>query len=338
MKRRALYFVAPGQVEVREESLPELGSEELLVRTRLSAVSAGSELLIYRGQFAVDRVEPTDRFSSSLNFPLRYGYACVGEVIDVGTSMERSWMGRSVFAFQPHASHLVCGPEELRLIPSDVSTDDAVFFPNMETAVNLIQDAAPILGERALVLGQGIVGLLAAALLKEFPLAALVTADPLEARRAASLQLGVTAALDPGLDDFRDRAARVLGDASRGFDLVLEASGNPAALNQAIAVTAFSGRIVVASWYGLKSTHLDLGSGFHRSRIRILSSQVSTISPELSGRWDKQRRFEVVWDAIRRLRPANWISRRFSLDQARDAYSLLDGSPEQALQVVFEYP
>ena len=222
-------------------------------------------------------------------------------------------------------------------MPDGVQVDDAAFFPNMETAVNLIQDAAPILGERVLVLGQGIVGLLSAALLREFPLACLVTADRFAVRRDASTQLGVSAALDPEADGFRALAAAQAGAESKGFDHVLEISGNPDALNDAIALTAFGGRILVASWYGLKSASLELGTSFHRSRIKIVSSQVSSISPELSGRWDKNRRFSVAWDALRRIHPAKWITRRFPLDQAGEAYALLDRAPEQTLQVVFEY-
>jgi threonine dehydrogenase-like Zn-dependent dehydrogenase len=120
-------------------------------------------------------------------------------------------------------------------------------------------------------------------------------------------------------------------------DLSIELSGSPDALNDAIALTGFSGRIVVGSWYGRKPAQIDLGGSFHRSRIKLLSSQVSSISPELSGRWDKARRFESAWGAIRRIQPEKWITHRFPLEKAGEAYLLLEEAPGSAIQVLFTY-
>jgi threonine dehydrogenase-like Zn-dependent dehydrogenase len=108
-------------------------------------------------------------------------------------------------------------------------------------------------------------------------------------------------------------------------------------LNDAIRLTAFSGRIVVGSWYGRKRAEIDLGGSFHRSRIKLISSQVSTISPELSGRWDKARRFGVAWEALGRIQPERWITHRFPLGEAGRAYQLLDENPQETIQVIFEY-
>ena len=215
-----------------------------------------------------------------------------------------------------------------------MSPEIACFLPNMETAVNFVQDSAPILGERALVFGQGIVGLLTTALLSEFPLASLVTCDFYPLRREASLSLSVSAALDPNESDFHEQARKLLPS---GADLSLELSGSPSALNDAIALTGFNGRVVIGSWYGEKKANLDLGGAFHRSRIRLIASQVSTIAPELSGRWDKARRFEVALEALERIQPQKWITHRFSLEQAEEAYRLLDESPEETIQVIFDY-
>jgi 2-desacetyl-2-hydroxyethyl bacteriochlorophyllide A dehydrogenase len=337
MERKTVYFIAPGRVELRDETLPPLKADEVLVETHVSAISAGTELLVYRGQFPRDLADAHDRLSSGLNYPLTYGYACVGKVQEIGTSVPREWNQRRVFAFQPHTSHFITTPSSLIPIPESISEETAVFLPNMETAVNLVQDAAPLLGERALVLGQGIVGLLTAALLNEFPLEHLAVADRYELRRKASLELGVNAALDPVFDDFRALAQQSLTGLQAGFDLVIELSGNPSALDDAIALTIFSGRVVMGSWYGEKRASIDLGGKFHRSRVKLVSSQVSSISPELSGRWDKARRFEVAWNALKRIRPEKWITHKFSLDQAVEAYQILDESPELAIQVVFNY-
>ncbi|MFN3491252.1 MAG: zinc-dependent alcohol dehydrogenase, partial [Anaerolineales bacterium] len=203
------------------------------------------------------------------------------------------------------------------------------FFPNMETAVNLIQDGAPMLGERVLVLGQGVVGLLTASLLSEFPLESLAVVDNYELRRKAlkSHKSQVTSLLP---QDLRP----VTCDK---FDLVYELTGSPIALNDAIQLTLFDGRVVIGSWYGEKKSEINLGGSFHRSRIKLISSQVSTISPELSGRWDKSRRFDVTWQALERIKPEQWITHRFSLNDARKAYQLLDENPQETIQIIFNY-
>jgi threonine dehydrogenase-like Zn-dependent dehydrogenase len=178
-----------------------------------------------------------------------------------------------------------------------------------------------------------VVGLLTASLLREFPLESLVTVDCYERRRALSPVKGGFC-LDSNAPDFRTETVdRLHGQA----DLTFELSGNPAALNDALALTAFSGRIVIGSWYGEKPAEIQLGGTFHRSRIRLISSQVSTIAPELSGRWDKGRRFAASWQALETVKPEKWITHRFSIDQAQEAYRLLDEHPEETIQVVFSY-
>ncbi|GAB4503318.1 MAG: zinc-binding alcohol dehydrogenase [Anaerolineales bacterium] len=334
MNARGPYFTAPRQVSVRSIPLPSPTTGQVLVETICSAVSPGTEMLIYRGQFPQDLSEACDTLSSDLHYPLTYGYACVGRVVEIGKGVDSCLEGKLVFAFHPHASHFIICADDLLSLPDGMEPETACFLPNMETAVNLAQDAAPILGERVLVFGQGIVGLLTAALLAEFPLASLVTCDCLPLRRKASRSLGVSAALDPRAPHFQEQARQLLPS---GADLTLELSGAPEALNDAIALTGFGGRIVIGSWYGEKCAALNLGGTFHRSRIRLIASQVSTIAPELSARWNKARRFEVAWEALERIRPAHWITHRFPLEQAAEAYRLLDERPDEAILVVFVY-
>ncbi|HEX5808272.1 MAG TPA: zinc-binding alcohol dehydrogenase [Anaerolineales bacterium] len=335
VKRRTLYFTAPRQVEIREDTLPTLGADDVLVETICSAISAGTEMLVYRGRFP--RELEADAVISSLRgefkYPLAYGYACVGVVKETGSQADKSWRDRLVFAFQPHTSHFLCQPDSLFPIPASLSPDSACFLPNMETAVNLVQDGAPLFGERVLVLGQGVVGLLTASLLNEFPLDVLVTADCFPLRCDSSPVAG-RFAFDPHSPGFRQDATRLL---KQGADLTFELSGNPEALNDALALTAFSGRIVIGSWYGEKPAEIDLGGKFHRSRIQLISSQVSTLAPELSGRWDKARRFDSAWKALERIKPEKWITHRFAIDDAAEAYHLLDERPQETIQVVFDY-
>jgi 2-desacetyl-2-hydroxyethyl bacteriochlorophyllide A dehydrogenase len=335
MKRKSVYFAAPRQMELREETLPVLGAEDVLVETTCSAISAGTEMLIYQGRFPQDL--ETDSIISSLRggfkYPLAYGYASAGVIREVGKEVNREWLDKPVFAFQPHTSHFITKLDSLFPVPDSLQSESACFLPNMETAVNLVQDAAPLLGECVLVLGQGVVGLLTASLLREFPLETLVTADRYELRcNSSPVPRGL--AVNPDSADFRKQALALL---HQGADLTFELSGRPEALNDALALTGFCGRIVIGSWYGEKRAEIDLGGAFHRSRIKLISSQVSTIAPILSGRWDKARRFHVAWKALERIKPEKWITHRFSIDRAHEAYQLLDQNPQETIQVVIDY-
>jgi 2-desacetyl-2-hydroxyethyl bacteriochlorophyllide A dehydrogenase len=335
VKRKTLYFTAPHQVELREEVLPALGVDEVLVETVCSAISAGTEMLVYQGRFPRDM--ETDSVISSLRgnlkYPLAFGYACVGKIKEAGSQVDKSMRDQLVFAFQPHTSHFIVNPNSLFALPESLSPETACFLPNTETAVNLVQDAAPIFGECVLVLGQGVVGLLTASLLTEFPLEMLVTADCFELRRNSS-PVPRRFSLDPYSPNFYKEAMRLLHGSA---DLTFELSGRPETLNDALAITGFSGRIVIGSWYGEKRAQIDLGGTFHRSRIKLLSSQVSTVGPELSGRWNKARRFETAWKALERIKPERWITHRFSINGAEKAYQLLDQNPQETIQVLITY-
>jgi 2-desacetyl-2-hydroxyethyl bacteriochlorophyllide A dehydrogenase len=326
-KARTLFFTSPKQVEIKETTLPSLKDDEVLVETICSAISAGTEMLVYRNQFPHLK-EAHDSVSNDLNYPLAYGYACVGKVKELGKMVNGEWKDKLIFAFQPHTTHFISKIASLFPIPNSLSPETACFFPNMETAVNLIQDGTPILGERVLVLGQGVVGLLTASLLSEFPLKSLVVVDNFELRRNALQNTSLKSKVKGHLvSDLRPAT----------FDLIYELTGSPTALNDAIELTTFSGRIVIGSWYGEKKSEINLGGSFHRSRIKLISSQVSTISPELSGRWDKARRYQVTWEALERIKPEQWITHRFSLDDAGKAYQLLDENPQETIQVIFNY-
>ncbi len=330
MTAKAVYFAAPYAAEVCDAAISPPTDARLLVNTHVSAISAGTELLFYRGQAPADL--PVDSAISALagqvEYPLHYGYACVGEVTDVGPDGDRDMVGRSVFAFHPHASRFTVAPGDAVELPPLMDAEQASFLPNMETAVSLLMDAAPLIGERALVFGQGIVGLLVTHLLAQMPLDSVVTVEPLAERRRLSLALGASLSIAP--DD-------LAGLEAESPDLILELSGNPRALDQAVRAAGFGTRIIVGSWYGTKPVELPLGGRFHRNRNALISSQVSTVSPALTARWTKRRR---LLSALRRLQTLPYrdlISHRFPVTQAPEAYRLLDQSPEKVLQVLLTY-
>ncbi|MBV8161656.1 MAG: zinc-binding alcohol dehydrogenase [Acidimicrobiia bacterium] len=333
--RRSLVFAAPRRVEVHEEPVGAPGPGEVVVQTTSSAISAGTELLVYR-----DRVPPTMALDASIpgltgppTFPMKYGYAAVGRVVELGYGVDGAWEGRRVFCLHPHESHFVAGTDELAPVPAAVGTEDACFLASAETAVTFVMDGRPIVGERVAVFGQGVVGLLTTALLARFPLEMLVAVDRHRARRELALALGAHRAVDPQSPAGQDELARLAGS----FDLTYELSGTPAVLDAAIAVTGRSGRVVIGSWYGVQRADVDLGGAFHRSRMRLISSQVSTIDPRWSGRWDRERRRQAAWRLVEAARPGRLVTHRVPLAEASAAYELLDRHPEQAVQVLLCY-
>ena len=326
--RDALHFVGPRDVAIVAEPVAAPGPGELLVETVVSAISPGTELLVYRGEvppgMALDA--SIDGMGSAARFPLKYGYSTVGRVVALGPGVDEGWRGRSAFCLHPHESRFLARAGELYPVPDGVSAEDAALYPSAETALTLVMDGRPMIGEHVAVFGQGIVGLMVTALLARFPLASLVTFDLHPLRRRLSRELGAGDAVDPRADAPR-----------RECDLVYELSGDPATLDDAIAVTGFGGRVVIGSWYGERAAPVALGGAFHRSRMRLISSQVSTIDPALSGRWSMQRRREAAWDVLAQIAPARLVTHRFPFAAAADAYALLDRHPDEAVQVLLTY-
>jgi 2-desacetyl-2-hydroxyethyl bacteriochlorophyllide A dehydrogenase len=327
MKARVVYFQQPRWIEIREEVVPEPGEGEVRVETEVSAISAGTELLLYRGELLPDTIldDTLSSLAGPARYPLAYGYAAVGRVVDAGKRTPENLLGRRVFAFEPHRSAFLTRPEALQGISDSLPSELAALFPTVETAVSLIHDARPLMGEGVLVVGQGVVGLAVTSLLSRFPLGRLVTADRWEPRRRISVELGAERSCAPEELDERD------------FDLTIEVSGSPEGLNAAVAATGYEGRIVVGSWYGDKRADAALGTHFHRGRIRIQSSQVSRISSHLRGRWSKERRMRAAFEALSRIPASRLVSHRFPIERAGDAYRLLDESPEKCLQVLLTY-
>ena len=338
MTDAALYFTGPETVEVREASVGPPDADELLVDTRASAISAGTELLVYRDQTpdGLPADETLDALDGDLSYPLQYGYAASGVVSEVGADVDPDWVGRSVFSFVPHQTSFRTTPDSVVALPPGTAPAVGSLLPSVETATNIVLDAAPRLGERVVVFGAGVIGLCVTRLLAAFPLESLVVVDPVERRRALAAAFGADrtttpAALDGGAGGGGSDAA--LDDA----DLAVELSGQPSALDDALGVVGYDARIVVGSWYGTKREPIGLGGRFHRDRIDIVSSQVSTISPELRGRWDRDRRMDAALERLDRIPADELITHRIPFERAAEAYQLLDSGTDKTVQVILEY-
>ncbi|MDB9232658.1 zinc-dependent alcohol dehydrogenase [Halorubrum ezzemoulense] len=342
---RAVEFVGPEHVEVVPTEAPVPGPDEVVVDATVSAVSAGSELLAYRGELDPETVadEELPALDGDLSYPLRYGYAVVGSVTAVGDAIDPAWRGRTVFAFNPHETRFAVAPDALRPVPDGIDPETATLFANAETAVTLTLDAAPRIGERVAVFGEGVVGLLTTALLARSGAETVVAVEPKDRRRSLAAEFGADAVVDPSRYGGRGGVVDAVREHTGGVDLAVEVSGRPETLETAVETTRFDGRVLVGSWYGTKRADLGFGDHFHRGRVTVRSSQVTTIAPELRGRWDRDRRRETAWRELRRLDgdldvTDRLVTDRVPVGRAASAYRRLADETEPTLQLLFTYP
>jgi threonine dehydrogenase-like Zn-dependent dehydrogenase len=242
--------------------------------------------------------------------------------------------GDPVFVHHPHQDTFVVPADLPVRLPDGLDPTVGLFFANLETALNVVHDSAIHLGETALVFGQGVVGLLVTQLLKLAGADRVLAVDPLKKRRELALEVGADEAFEPG-GDLRELV--LAATAGRGADVAIEASSSGAALQAAVDAVATEGTVVVASWYGTKPIYLSLGGHFHRGRVRLRSSQVGRINPELNPRWDPTRRTASVLGLLPRLRLKELVSHRIPFEKAPEVYRLVDESPGEAVQVVLYY-
>jgi threonine dehydrogenase-like Zn-dependent dehydrogenase len=279
----AFWLRSPGKGEIRSATLPDPGPDEVLVRTRYSGISRGTETLVFQGgvpasQYAAMRAPFQE---GDFPGPVKYGYLNVG-VVEEGPSR---LLGRTVFCLYPHQTAYVVPASAVVAVPDGVPAARAVLAGTVETAVNALWDAAPLVGDRVTVVGAGMVGCCVAALLARFPGARvqLVDADP--GRVGVAEALGVEFALP--------------GDAADGRDLVVHASATSAGLQRSLDLLAPEGTVIDLSWYGDADVTLSLGGSFHSQRLGIRASQVGLVAPARRATRTTTDRLGLALDLLR---------------------------------------
>lgn len=328
MRAHAVSFLAPRRVALAPLDLPEIGSGQTLVRTLYSGISAGTELLAYRGQ--LDPSLPLDESLGALQgtfeYPFRYGYSCVGRVEKSDELTE----GTLVFAFHPHQDRFVAPSGDLIPLGS-VGARQATLFPLVETSLQIALDAGAVQEEPVVVIGLGVVGLLTSVLLARGG-ARVTAAEPKRWRRAVAASLGIEAVEPHELGDVVKRETD-----GEGVPLVVEVSGSPDALPAALDLLRHEGHALVASWYGTNDVTLPLGGAFHRRRLTIRSSQVSTIPSGLRARWTVERRRSVVQSLLPRLPLSQLATHTMPFRDAPAAFAALDRGDEGIVHVALSY-
>src|SRR3954466_3842023 len=280
---QAFWRREPGRGEIRPVTLPEPGRDDVMVRTLRSGISRGTETLVFRGrvpsgQYAAMRAPFQE---GDFPAPIKYGYLNVGAV-EQGPPELR---GRTVFCLYPHQTAYVVPAAAVSVVPEGVPPARAVLAGTVETAVNALWDAAPLVGDRVAVVGAGMVGCCIARLLGRFPGVQVTLVDVDAGRADVAAALGVDFALP--------------ADAAGGRDLVVHASATSAGLQCSLDLLAPEGTVIDLSWYGDTEVRLSLGGAFHAGRLGIRSSQVGTVSPARAARRTTADRLALALDLLR---------------------------------------
>lgn len=273
---RALWITAPGRAELRETPLPAAGPDDRKLHILASGISRGTERLVFSGrvpssQHAVMRAPLQE---GEFSYPVKYGYCAVGQAAD----------GQRYFCLAPHQDRIVAPAHVCAPLPDALPTTRAVLGANMETALNILWDARPLPGERALVIGAGVVGLLAAYLLARIPGMVVTVADIDAGRRAIAEALGARFAAPDAVPPEQE--------------LIIHASASEAGLALALDRAAFEARIIEASWFGETRPALPLGEAFHQRRLSLISTQVGSVAPAMRGRRSHAQRMALALELL----------------------------------------
>jgi 2-desacetyl-2-hydroxyethyl bacteriochlorophyllide A dehydrogenase len=316
-------------VELIDIELPAPVEGQALVSSLYSGISGGTEMLAYRGQIDPDLPldESIGALSGTFSWPFQYGYSVVGRVDESRCSLAQ---GTTVFCFHPHQAHLLAKEAEM-IDVGGVDPRVATLLPLVETALQISLDAGPVAHQLVVVMGLGAVGILTGALLHRAG-ATVLTADPLPWRRAVAQSFSLSS-IDPTM--LKTHVAELTQ--GRGASLVVEATGHPEAPSEALELLAHEGTVLVASWFGTKPVTLPLGGAFHRRRLTLRSTQVSTIPARLAANWTKERRLETTLTLLKELPLEPLASHEFPLSEVSTAFRAVDSSTDGLIHAAINY-
>ncbi|MEO0790956.1 MAG: zinc-binding alcohol dehydrogenase [Pseudomonadota bacterium] len=280
---RALWYVDRELVALHEEELNlHIGASDVLVETLYSGLSRGTERLVYFGAIPTSERETmrAPRQMGNFPFPVKYGYCAVG-IIRKGP---QSLWNRVAFCLHPHQDFFVAPASTITLVPPGLSPKRATLAANMETAINAHWDAQTAVGDRIIVIGAGIVGLLTAYVASRIPGTEVTLVDVNPAQRTLAQKLDIPFS----------SPAEMPADA----DVVFHTSASEAGLQAAIDVAGFEGRIIEMSWFGSRGVTLGLGGQFHSKRLQLISSQVGQVAAPRRPRWTYGRRLAKAIDLL----------------------------------------
>ena len=312
---RAFWVAAPGRGEIREETMAAPGADEVVVRSLYSGISRGTEALVFNGRVPPGEYQRMRAPFQSGEFPapVKYGYASVGRV-EQGPPELRD---RAVFVLYPHQTRYIVPARAVYVLPDNVPPARAVLAANLETAINGVWDAAPLLGDRIVVVGAGTVGCLAAWLAGRLLDCEVELVDTNPQRAAIARELGVQFTAP--------------GRVSENADVVIHASGSAAGLALALRAAAFEATVVELSWYGNQAVPVALGEEFHARRLTLKSSQVGSVARAQRPRWDVRRRMQLALTLLRHAELDAMITGESEFDALPEVMARISTAPGDTL-------
>lgn len=338
----ALVFTGPRALELREEPSRAPGPGEVRLQTLYSGISHGTEMNVYRGvapQYQKS-FDPKVRLflpaeTPHWRYPTRYGYAAVSRVLDTGPDVTRVQAGDIVFSHTHHRTETTTKVEAVHRLPSGIDPLIGIFVANLNTSLNGVLDADIHVGDTVVILGQGVLGLLALQWVRLSGARQIVVADLAQHRRELGREMGATVALDPAEVDVALEVRRLTDN--RGADVTFDLTGSYRGLQTAIRTAAPDTAVIAMSWYPGQAAGLVLGDEFHHNRITLRCSQVGQINPHLRHRWSIARRMETVMQYLPQLRLRPLISDVMPFQDAAEAYRRVDSGADGVTQVVLDY-
>ena len=321
IKARALWYVAPGEVELRDEAIAPPGPDEVLIATSFSGVSRGTERLVMAGKVGEAEWERmrAPMQAGVFPYPVKYGYCATG-IVEAG---EKSLIGKSVFVLHPHQDRFVAPLAMATPLPEGLPLRRATLAANMETALNALWDSGAGPADRIVVIGGGIVGLLVGYLAARLPGADVTLVDLAAERANLAASLGMSFAVPAGCP----------ADA----DVVFHTSASAPGLATAIGAGGFEATIVELSWYGDGAISAPLGGAFHSRRLKLVSSQVGHVSASRRARWDYRRRLEAALSLLQDARLDALITQEIAFEDASTTLPALLAPGAPGLAPVIRY-
>ncbi len=317
----ALWYMATGRVECRPTKLPSPVAGEVTVRALYSGISRGTERLVLNGRVPKSeyRRMRCPMQEGEFPFPVKYGYALVGTVTDGAPE----WRNRNVFVLHPH-QRIANVPETFaQLLPEGLPPKRACLAANMETALNVTWDAELKAGQKILIIGGGVLGLLTAALAAAIPKTTVTVVDVLESRAEIARKMGASFALPPA--------------APMGQDVVIHTSATEEGLLRALECAAFEAKVVEASWFGERKIALPLGAAFHAQRLQLISSQVGAVAPTHRADWTHARRLSRALELLRDEKFDALVTGEIPFDEAPRRLPAVLGGDSSDLMTVLRY-
>lgn len=347
---KILTYTAPKTMHVSDANSKPLKKGYVRLATMYTGVSHGTEMNIYRGtapqwskvydlKTCLFMDPPEDR--KAWSYPVSsnddgvwwMGYSAVGKVIELGEGVTELKLGDVVYVIAPHASELVVQAKDCSVLPKGIDYRTGIFLNNLNTAYNGILDSRIKLGDYVVVSGLGVLGQLIAQLAKKSG-ATVIGIDGYDIRLDKAKELGCDYVFKPG----KDTAYKIkeLTD-FRGADLVIEASGNVRALQEAIRMTAYDGHVTIISWYHGPYDSINLSEEFHNNRVTIRTSHTSEIDKAISNTWSVKRRNETCLKMLNTLKLSDLITTQVDFNDAPKAYEQIDLRSNEVIQTIFDY-